>query len=120
MAGESAWIQVSNGLRQGCVVPMLFLLYFNMVMLCWRVKCAGFRVKLMYKCGRSLLVRGLGRLAMSSLVVEMYFADDAVITASTREDIAKATMELQRVTAECISFSKTKLMVAGTGIIESN
>ena len=60
---------------------------------------------------------------MSSLVTELCFADDAVITASTREDITKATVELQQVTAECgltISFPKTKLMVAGRGIIESD
>ena len=37
---------------------------------------------------------------MSSLVTELCFADDAVITASTREDITKATMELQQITAE--------------------
>ena len=55
---------------------------------------------------------------MSSLVTELCFADDAVVTASTREDIAKATVELQQVTAECgltISFLKTKLMVAEQG-----
>ena len=60
---------------------------------------------------------------MSSLVTELCFADDAVITASTREDITKATVELQQVTAKCgltISFPKTKLMVAGRGIIESD
>ena len=60
---------------------------------------------------------------MSSLVTELCFADDAVVTASTREDITKATVELQQVTAECgftISFPKTKLMVAGTGILESD
>ena len=33
VADESAWIQVSNGLRQRCVLaPTVFLLYFNMVM----------------------------------------------------------------------------------------
>ena len=60
---------------------------------------------------------------MSSLVTELCFADDAVITASTREDITKATVELHQVTAECgltISFPKTKLMVTGRGIIESD
>ena len=36
VAGESARIQVSNGLRQGCVLaPSLLLLCFNMVMQCW-------------------------------------------------------------------------------------
>ena len=71
----------------------------------------------------SLLVRGLGHQCQSSLVTELCFADDAVITASTREDIIKATVELQQITAECgltISFPKTKLMVAGRGIIESD
>ena len=39
MAGESAWIQVPNCLRQGCVLaPTLFLLYFNMAILCWRAR----------------------------------------------------------------------------------
>ena len=36
VAGESARIHVSNGLRQGCVLaPTLLLLCFNMVMQCW-------------------------------------------------------------------------------------
>ena len=69
----------------------------------------------------SLLVRGLG--PKSSLLTELCFADDAVITASTREDITEAIMELKQVTTECgltISFSKTKLLVAGTGITEAD
>ena len=116
VAGESAQIQVSNGLWQGCVLaPTLFLL-------CWRARCASLGVKLLYKCGRKL-VGERTREPISSLFNELCFADDAVITASTREDITKATMELQQVTAECgltISIPKTKLMVAGTGIIESD
>ena len=58
---------------------------------------------------------------MSSLVTELCFADDAVIYYCKYS--VKATMELQQVTAECgltISFPKTKLMVVGTGIIESD
>ena len=123
VAGESAQIQVSNGLRQGCVLaPTLFLLYFNMVMMCWRARCAGLGVKLLYKCGGKLDGERT-RAPMSSLVTELCFADDAVVTASTREDITKATVELQQVTVECgltVSFPKTKLMVAGTGILESD
>ena len=91
-------------------------------MLCWRATCAGLGVKLLYKCGGKLVGERI-RAPMSSLVTELCFADDEVITASTREDITKATVELQQVTAECgltISFPKTKLMVAGRGIIESD
>ena len=41
----------------------------------------------------------------------------------TREDITKATMELKQVTTECgltISFPKTKLLGAGTGIVDAD
>ena len=42
VAGESAWIQVSNGLRQGCVLaPTLFLLYFYMIIQCWGDRFGG-------------------------------------------------------------------------------
>ena len=119
MAGESARIQVSNGLRQGCVLaPTLFLLYFNMVMQCWRDRCESLGVKLLYKCSGKL-VGERTRAPKSSLLTELCFADYTVITASTREDITKASMELEQVTTECgltISFPKTKLLVAGSGI----
>ena len=68
----------------------------------------------------SMVVGERTRAPMSFLITELFFADDAVITASTQENITNATVELQQVTAECgltISFPKTKLMVAGTGII---
>ena len=123
VAGESARTQVSNGLRQGCVLtPTCFLLYFDMVMLCWKAKCAGLGVKLLYKCGVKL-VGEKTRAPISSLVTELCFANDAAVTASTQEDITKTIVELQQVIAECdltISFPKTKPMTAGTGIIESD
>ena len=82
MADESVWIQVPNGLRQGCVLAQaLFLLYLNIVMLCWRTRCAGLEM-ILYKCGRKL-VGERSWAPMSSLVTELCFADDAVITAST-------------------------------------
>ena len=56
VAGESAWIQVSNGLRQGYVLaPTLFLLYFYMNIQCWGDRCGGLGVKLLYKCSGKLV-----------------------------------------------------------------
>ena len=62
------------------------------------------------------------RAPKSPLLAELCFVNDAVITTTTRQDITKAIMELEQVTTECgltISFPKTKLLVAGTGITEA-
>ena len=125
VTGELARIQISIGLRQGCVLAVtLFLLYFNMVMQCWRDRCEGLGMKLLYLCGGKLVVER-NNPPRSSLVTEQCFADDAIITASTREeDITKATMELKQVTNEyglTISFPNTKLLlVLGTGITDTD
>ena len=94
-----------------------------MVMQCWRDRCEGLGMKLLYLCGGKLVVER-NNPPRSSLVTEQCFADDAIITASTREDITKATMELKQVTNEyglTISFPKTKLLlVVGTGITDTD
>ena len=41
-----------------------------------------------------------GTVLKSSLLTELYFVDDVVITASTRENITKACMEVKQVTTE--------------------
>ena len=87
-----------------------------------RDRCEGLGVKLLYKCIGKLIGERT-RAPKSSLLTELYFANDVVITATTRQDITKAIMELEQVTTECgltISFPKTKLLVAGTGITEVN
>ena len=79
-------------------------------------------MKLLYLCGGKLVVER-NNPPRSSLVTEQCFADDAIITASTREDITKATMELKQVTEYglTISFPKTKLLlVVGTGITDTD
>ena len=121
VTGELARIQISIGLRQGCVLAVT-LFYCIIVMQCWRDRCEGLRVKLPYMCGRKLVVER-NNSPRSSLVTERSFADDAIITVSTREDITKATMELKQVTTEyglTISFPKTKLLAVGTGITDTD
>ena len=49
-------------------------------------------MKLLYKCSEKL-VGERTRVPKSSLFTELCFADDAIITASTGEDITKAMME---------------------------
>ena len=78
---------MSNGLSQGCVqVAMLFLLYFNM--LHWRARCAGLGLKLLYECGGKLVGERTSA-PILSLFTELCLVDDAVITASTRDNISK-------------------------------
>ena len=49
-------------------------------------------MKLLYKCSGKL-VNERTKVPKSSLLTELCFVDDAVITASTREDITKATID---------------------------
>ena len=63
-------------------------------------------MKLLYKCSGKLVGKRTNYKAHKSfLLTELCFTDDAVITASTREDIIKATMELKQDTTECINYS---------------
>ena len=54
---------------------------------------------------------------------EVCFVDNAVIMAPTKDDIFKATVELDRVVRACgltISILKTKLLVAGRNITQND
>ena len=83
--GDLAQIHISTGLRQGCVLaPTLSLLYFNMVMQCYRDRSEGLGVKLLYKCSEKLVVER-NRAPGSYLVTELSSADDTIITAGVRE-----------------------------------
>jgi len=118
-----AQVVVSNGLRQGCVLaPTLFVLFFNMVIQCWRDRCQGLGIKLLYKCGGKL-VGERTRTPLESWLTEMCFADDVAIMAPTKNSMVKATVELDRVVRACgltISIPKTKLLVAGRNITQND
>ena len=50
-------------------------------------------------------------------MTELSFADDATIVTSTREDLVKATVELNSIVAAC---SLTKFLVVGSGFVQSD
>ena len=120
---DVAHVTVSNGLRQGCVLaPTLFILFFNLVLHCWRDRCQHLGIKLLYKCGGKL-VGERTRVPLSSWLNEFCFADDAAVVAATKKNLVEATIELDRVVQACrltISVSKTKFLVAGNGVTQSN
>ena len=54
-------------------------------------------------------------------MTELCLADDTAIVAPTKDNIARATVELDKVVKECgltISVPKTKLLVAGSNITQ--
>ena len=56
-------------------------------------------------------------------MTELSFADDAAVVASTREDLVKATVKLNSVVTACdltISIPKTKFLVVGSYVVESD
>ena len=56
-------------------------------------------------------------------MTELSFADDAAIVTSSRVDLVKATVELNKIVTACgltISIPKTKFLVAGSGIVQSD
>ena len=61
------------------------------------------------------------RAPSTSWITELSFADDAAIVTSRREDLVKATTELNTTVTACgltISIPKTKFLATGSGIVQ--
>ena len=74
-----------------------------------------------YKCGGKL-VGERTRAPSTSWMTELSFADDGAVS-STREDLVKATVELNSVVIACgltISIPKTKFLVVGSYLVQSD
>lgn len=99
----SGSISVENGLRQGCVMaPLLFNLYFGLVLEAWRTAIAAAGVN-----GVSLIssIHGNGNLfpkrtrqTGTTSINDLGFADDAALLAPSRES---AQLALERFSKRC-------------------
>ncbi|XP_065197221.1 uncharacterized protein LOC135828726 [Sycon ciliatum] len=117
-------ISVENGLRQGCVMaPLLFNLYFGLVLEAWRSAIAAAGVN-----GVSLIssIHGSGNLfpkrtrqTGTTSVNDLEFADDAALLAPSRES-AQLALELFSNVASSfgltLSTAKTKFMAVGANL----
>ena len=121
--GDSTSFEVSNSLRQGYVLaPTLFILFFNVVIWCSRQRSAQFWVRFLYKCGGKLVGEEV-RAPSTSWMTELSFVNYVAVVASTRQDLVKATLELNSVVTACgltISIPKTKILVVGSYVVQSD
>ena len=119
-------IDVENGLRQGCsLAPTLFNLYAAVVAERWKEELEGKQgvgLLMEYKLDEKLF-RRYTKNSERVRLDECQFADDAALLAATREGAEVAMGTYARVATSfglTVSYSKTKLMVAGREISESD
>ena len=80
--GKSEPFSVQNGLHQGCTIaPILFILYFGLVIDRWLSQCQAVGVEVQFRLGGKL-VRERTRRPSSFVLSECLFADDDALVCS--------------------------------------
>ena len=118
---------VRNGLRQGCsIAPVLFNLYFSLVMEKWREQRAhvnpGSAVLFRYNINGNLFNQARSKYTLGS-VADLEFADDAVLAVLSRQSAQAALSVFHSVAASfglTVNFTKTKFMGCGNGLSEAD
>ena len=77
----TAFNYVRNGLRQGCTMaPVLFNLYFAVIVASWRGCCPEAGVTVRYKIGRKLVGDRTAKAKLEvTEIIESKFAEDAAL-----------------------------------------
>ena len=94
--GTTDKITIRNGLRQGCTMaPVLFNLYFAVMVACWRGHCPEAGITVRYRKGRRLVESRTAKARLEGIkITESKFADDATLYAVTRQAVERAVMTI--------------------------
>jgi len=88
----------------------------------WVSRCQAAGVEVQFKVG-GRLVEERTRRPNSVVLSERFFADDAAVVCSCREDMVLAARMLVKVASELglpLSVPNTKLLVVGIGLVDDN
>ena len=117
--------EVRNGLRQGCMMaPVLFNVYFNVMVAWWRSQSGEAGVPILYQHGRKLVGdRTAKSRSLKVHVTESQFADDLAMYTVTRTAFVSAGERFVRL-ASCfglaVSLPKTKGLAVGSALSEDD
>ena len=124
--GTTQPIYVDNGLRQGCsLAPLLFNIFMWAVFSCWLKviqSIDGVGLAYCYKLDGKLMLQRQ-RSDSPFHPTDCQFADDSVLVASSRQAAQSALDTFASIASSfglSINVTKTKFLVAGCGVIESD
>ena len=99
------------------MAPVLFNLYFAVMVACWRGHCLKAGITVRYRIGRRLVESRTAKARLEGIkITESKFADDATLYAVARQAVERVVMTFVTIAVGwrlTVSFEKTKVMWMG-------